>query len=127
MNLKGGAMASSLNSKRVFLMMFAGFGLVAALVFGILLALGVREATREIMFLIGSLVIVSVICIVLSFAFKGQAEELESEIQKATYKRLERDAEDMDDIPLPQNAPATEPDPDDVALPQNASHQGQAK
>ena len=120
-------MASSLNSKRVFLMMFAGFGLVAALVFGILLALDVREATREIMFLIGSLVIVSVICIVLSFAFKGQAEELESEIQKATYKRLERDAEDMDDVPLPQNAPATEPDPDDVALPQNASHQGQAK
>lgn len=122
-------MASSLNSKRVFLMMFAGFGLVAALVFGILLALGVREASREILFLIGSLVIVSIICIVLSFVFKDQAQELENEIQKATYKRLERDAEDMDNVPLPQNVPASvsEPDPDDVPLPQNAPYQNQAK
>lgn len=122
-------MASSLNSKRVFLMMFAGFGLVAALVFGTLLALGVREASREILFLIGSLVIVSIICIVLSFVFKDQAQELENEIQKATYKRLERDAEDMDNVPLPQNVPASvsEPDPDDVPLPQNAPYQNQAK
>ena len=38
-------MASSLNSKRMFLMMFAAFGLLAAVVFGVLLAAGVR-ATR---------------------------------------------------------------------------------
>ena len=111
-------MASSLGSKRMFLMVFAAFGLIAAVVFGVLLALGVREATRELVFLVGSLVIVSIICLVLSFVFKGQTEELESEIQKAAYKRIERDAEDMDNAPLPQNAPA-EPDPDDVPLPQN--------
>lgn len=111
-------MASSLNSKRVFLMMLALFGLVAAIVCGILLAMGVRPPTRERLFLVGSLVLVSIVCIVLSLGFKGQTQELEGEMKKATYQRLEREAEDMDDVPLPQNAPA-DPDPDDVPLPQN--------
>ena len=114
-------MASSLNSKRVFLMMFAAFGLIAAIVFGALLAAGVREPTRERLFLVGSLVVVSIVCLALSFIFKGQTAELQEQIDAATYKRFERDAEDMDDVPLPQNAPvASEPDPDDVQLPQNA-------
>ena len=112
-------MASSLNSKRVFLMMFAAFGLLAAVVFGVLLAAGVREPTKERLFLVGSLVVVSIVCLALSFIFKGQTEELQDQIEKATYKRFERDAEDQDNTPLPQNTPA-EPDPDDVPLPQNA-------
>ena len=114
-------MASSLNSKRMFLMMFAAFGLIAAVVFGALLAAGVREPTRERLFLVGSLVVVSIVCLALSFIFKGQTEELQEQIDAATYKRFERDAEDMDDVALPQNRPASaEPDPDDVQLPQNA-------
>ena len=112
-------MASSLNSKRVFLMMLAAFGLIAAIVCGVLLALGVREPSRERLFLVGSLVVVSIVCIALSFIFKGQTEELEGQIQAAQHKRLERDSEDMDDVALPQNKPS-EPDPDDVPLPQNA-------
>lgn len=113
-------MASSLNSKRMFLMAFAAFGLIAAVVFGALLAAGVREPTRERLFLVGSLVAVSVVCIALSFIFKGQATELQDQMDKAAYKRLERDAQDADDVPLPQNAPAAPaPDPDDVPLPQN--------
>lgn len=124
-------MSSSLNSKRVFLMMFAAFGLIAAIVFGALLAAGVREPTRERLFLVGSLLVVSIVCLALSFIFKGQAQELQDQIEQASYKRLERDAEDQDNVPLPQNAAHTntapladagdaEPDPDDVQLPQNA-------
>ena len=120
-------MASSLNSKRMFLMMFAAFGLLAAIVFGVLLTTGVREPTRERIFLVGSLVVVSIVCLALSFIFKGQTEELQEQIEQATYKRLERDAEDMDDVALPQNKPAAEPDPDDVPLPQNAPYQGKAQ
>ena len=116
-------MASSLNSKRVFLMMLAAFGLLAAVICGVLLAMGVREPTRERLFLVGSLVVVSIVCIALSFIFKGQTEELQDQIDQATYKRIERDAEDLDQAPLPQNAPAAEPDPDDVPLPQNAPGQ----
>ena len=116
-------MASSLNSKRMFLMMFAVFGLIAAIVFGALLAAGVREPTKERLFLVGSLVVVSIVCLALSFIFKGQTEQLEQEIHEKQYRRLERDAEDMDNVPLPQNAtaaqPGQEPDPDDVQLPQN--------
>lgn len=123
-------MASSLNSKRVFLMMLAAFGLVAAVICGALLAAGVREPTRERLFLVGSLVVVSIVCLALSFIFKGQTQELEGQIRDAQYRRLERDAEDQDNAPLPQNAPAqaaAQPDPDDVPLPQNAPYQGEGR
>ena len=116
-------MASSLNSKRVFLMMLAAFGLIAAIVCGVLLALGVREPSRERLFLVGSLVVVSIVCIALSFIFKGQTQELEGQMQAAQYQRLERQNEDIDDVPLPQNQPL-EPDPDDIALPQNNPNGG---
>jgi hypothetical protein len=114
-------------------MMFAAFGLIAAVVFAVLLAAGVREPTRERLFLVGSLLVVSIVCLALSFVFKGQAQELQEQIDQASYQRLERDAEDQDDVKLPQNAAhadatqvaasrETEPDPDDVQLPQNALH-----
>lgn len=113
-------MASSLVTKRMLLLAFSAFNLTAAIVFGAMLAAGVVEPSRERLFLVGSLVVVSVVGLILSFIFKDEVKELQSQIDSSLYQRIERYVQDADDAPLPQNAPAaSEPDPDDVPLPQN--------
>lgn len=112
-------MASTLNSKRVFLMMVSILGLLAALVCIGVLAMGLREATRERIFLVAALLILSAVFLALSFRFKD-AVQLSDEAAGAASAATGAPA-DPDDVPLPQNAAANpEPDPDDVALPQNA-------
>lgn len=121
-------MASSLNSKRVFLMMMAAVGLLAAIVCIVALAAGVREATRERLFLVGSLLIVSLVCLVLSIHFKDATRKLdeagvdsasrasadgEAGVKNADSARRAGDAVKRD------AAQDTEQDLDDVALPQN--------
>jgi hypothetical protein len=111
-------MASSLNSKRTFLLLLAIFGLIAGTICAVLLAVGVREPTRERLFLVGSIFIVSIVCLFLSIHFKGEAQNLESSMKEAEYKRLQKEGADPDEVALPQNQTA-QSDPDDIQLPQN--------
>ena len=98
-------MASSLNTKRVFLMMIAAFGLIAAIVCIIVLAAGMREPTKERIFLVGSLLIVSIVCLALAFHFKDATNDIDTQIHEKQYQRLQRDEEDPDEVSLPQNNP----------------------
>ncbi len=125
-------MASSLNTKRMFLMMIAAVGLLAAVVCIVVLATGVREATRERLFLVGSLLIVSIVCLALSIHFKDTTQKLDE--AGAASAAASEDGEAAAGAAKgagvknasAKNAaqPEAEQDPDDVALPQNGPAAG---
>ena len=123
-------MASSLNTKRMFLMMIAAVGLLAAVVCVVVLATGVREATRERLFLVGSLLIVSIVCLALSIHFKDTTQKLD-EVGAASAAASEDGEAGAATGAGVKSASAknaaqseAERDPDDVALPQNGPAAG---
>ena len=123
-------MASSLNTKRMFLMMIAALGLLAAVVCIVVLATGVREATRERLFLVGSLLIVSIVCLALSIHFKDTTQKLDEAGAASAAASEDGDAGAAKGTGVKRasakNAaqPEAEQDPDDVALPQNGPAAG---
>ena len=123
-------MASSLNTKRMFLMMIAALGLIAAVVCIVVLATGVREATRERLFLVGSLLIVSIVCLALSMHFKDTTQKLDEAGAASAAASEDGGAGAAKGAGVKsasaKNAaqPEAEQDPDDVALPQNGPAAG---